>query len=275
MIQKLLCYGSLSLILPLSLVMADTHRGNSTANFPQLTYFVIEGQAAPLQIEQNGSQHRGIVSDLVFLLTDSLGISVNVVSLPFKRMVSEMKKPEARNWLAYGSPAWQSNSKVSVQSDCLFSDPILEVTHSLVTRVDDEFTLDSVQDLFGQRLITLHGFDYPGLASYFEQGSIQRLNVKSLNSAFKAVAARRGLGFVGMDIRVAYNFSASSIPRSNYRIQDLSFLIPSYPVHLSVDCRMDRALQQSLNEGYRSLIDSGSVERVLNQYLKNNVVLMN
>jgi len=248
--------------------MAETESGSGDSSFPVLTYFVIEDQARPLQIELRGAQHRGIVSDLVFLLSDNLGVSINVVSLPFKRMVSEMKNPENRNWLAYGSPVWQSSNGNSVQSDCLFTDPILEVAHSLVTRSDEALVLESAQDLFGKRLITLHGFDYPGLAGYFERGKIQRLNVKSHDSAFRAVAAGRGLGFVGMDIRIAYSLTATKTPRSNYAVHDLSFLIPSYPVYLSVGCHMDMALQQKLDQAYQALVNDGSVERVLERYLK-------
>lgn len=234
---------------------------------PALTYFVIENQARPLQIESDGRQHRGIVSDLVFQLSQDLNIPLNIVSLPFKRMLLQMKSPFNKNWIAYGSPAWRAKNPESVQSDCLFPSPILNVSHSLVTRMDQTVKIDSVQSLFDQRLITLHGYNYPVLADYFDQGTIEKLDVKNHQSAFKAVAAKRGLGFVGMDIRVAYSFSVGEIPRSEFELHDLSFLIPSYPIHLSYDCDMDVGLQTKLIEHYQYLQERGQVDAVLTRYL--------
>lgn len=240
----------------------------SALPLPALTYFVIENQARPLQIENDGLQHRGIVSDLVFQLSQDLNIPLDVVALPFKRMLQQMKSPSSKNWIAYGSPAWRAKNPESVQSNCLFPVPILNVSHSLVTRKDQAVVVDSVQSLFDQRLITLHGYNYPVLADYFDQGMIQKLDVKNHQSAFKAVAARRGLGFVGMNIRVAYSFSVGGIPRSEFELHDLSFLIPSYPIHLSYDCNMDADLQAKLIEHYQYLQERGQIDVVVARYLR-------
>ncbi len=234
---------------------------------PDLTYFVIENQARPLQIESNGLEHRGIVSDLVFQMSQDLEVPLKVVALPFRRMLLQMKKPANKNWIAYGSPVWQAKNPNSVQSRCLFPEPILDVSHSLVTRADQIKTIDSVDALFDQRLITLHGYNYPVLADYFDRGVIQKLNVKNHHSAFKAVAAKRGLGFVGMDVRVAYSFSEGGVPRSEFRMYDMSFLIPSYPIHLSYGCSMDSELAQRLVERYQVLRQEGLLDEVLARYL--------
>ncbi|MGH1370686.1 MAG: substrate-binding periplasmic protein [Cellvibrionaceae bacterium] len=232
-----------------------------------LTYFVIEQQAQPLQIEDEDKPHSGIVSDIVLQIANDLSLPIEVVVLPFKRMVLEMKKPKNRNWLAYGSPAWRKDSSVSVQSNCLLPQPILNVTHSLITRSDDQLAIDSVEKLFGQRVITLHGYSYPVLADYFSQGAIHKLDVKSLQSAFKAVAAKRGVGFVGMDIRVLHSFASGELSRADFRFYDLSFLIPEYPIHLSYDCNMDTDLRMAIAKRYGELIDDGSVVSVLEKYL--------
>ncbi len=232
-----------------------------------LTYFVIEQQAQPLQIESQGRSHGGIVSDIVFQLANDLSLPIKVVVLPFKRMVLEMKKAENKNWLAYGSPAWRKDSRVNVQSNCLFPQPILSVTHSLITRSDHQADINSVQALFDQRVITLHGYSYPVLAGYFAKGVIHKLDVKSLESAFRAVAAKRGVGFVGMDIRVIHSFASGELSPSDFKFHDLSFLIPEYPIHLSHDCNMDNRLRLAIAKRYRALINEGAVDVVLERYL--------
>ena len=129
----------------------------------RITYFVISRQARPLQIEESGGSHRGIVTDLVLQLARDINAPVDIVSLPFRRMLLEMKKDRSHNWMTYGSPAWRDKNSDSEQSDCLLSHPILNVTHSLVTRSDSGFTMNGVEDLFSHRIITLPASAIRGL----------------------------------------------------------------------------------------------------------------
>lgn len=232
----------------------------------RITYFVISRQARPLQIEESGGSHSGIVTDLVLQLARDVNVPVDIVSLPFRRMLLEMKKDRSHNWMTYGSPAWRDKNSDSEQSDCLLSHPILNVTHSLVTRSDSGFTMNSVEDLFSHRIITLHGFSYPGLAHYFERGDISKLDVKNHQSAFKAVSAKRGLGFVGMDIRVAYSFATEGFDRTDFSFHDLSELIPEYPIYLSVDCAMDLNLREALDNALQTRINDGTLTTFRQRY---------
>ncbi len=237
----------------------------------ELTYFVIERQAPPFQIERNGAGHSGIVSDIVSKLGQDLGLSITTVSLPFKRMLLEMRKPENRNWIAYGSPVWRQKNKSSVQSDCLLSQPILSVNHSLVTRAKSVFTLSSVEELFGQRLITLHGFNYSTLMPYFDSGQIRKLDVKNQRAAYKAVMAGRGLGFVTMNLRVAYSFKTGESQRDNFDLHDMSSIIPSYPVYISHGCGIEDNLAQRLDRQYVKLVEQGEIDRIVDRYVSEGL----
>tara|TARA_B100000446_G_scaffold39947_3_gene35518 strand:- start:22632 stop:23426 length:795 start_codon:yes stop_codon:yes gene_type:complete len=261
-LATLLLFSSLSAGEP---ILPDVEPGD------ELIYFVIERQAPPFQIERNGFGHRGIVSDIVYRLGLDLGLSITTVSLPFKRMLLEMKKPENRNCLSYGSPIWRLKGNDSVQSDCLLSQPILSVNHSLVTRADSDFSLSSVEELFGQRLITLHGFNYATLMPHFDSGAIQKLDVKNQRAAYKAVMAGRGLGFVTMNLRVAYSFKTGESQRENFELHDLSSIIPSYPVYISHGCGVSAELAGRLDRQYLKLIEQGSIDRIVDRYVSQEL----
>jgi len=236
-----------------------------------LIYFVIERQAPPFQIENSGLGHRGIVSDIVFQLGQDLGLSISTVSLPFKRMLQEMKKPQNHNWISYGSPVWRLKSNGSVQSDCLLSQPILSVNHSLVMRAESDFSLSSVEELFGRRLITLHGFNYATLMPHFDSGAIKKLDVKNQRAAYKAVMAGRGLGFVTMNLRVAYSFKTGESQGENFDLHDMSSIIPAYPVYISHGCGVKDALVGRLDRQYLKLIEQGAIDRIVDRYVSQEL----
>ena len=90
--------------------------------------------------------------------------------------------------------------------------------------------------------------------------------MKNHQSAFKAVSAKRGLGFVGMDIRVAYSFAAEGFDRGDFSFHDLSSLIPEYPIYLSVDCSMDSDLREALDTALQQRIDDGTLAKFQQRY---------
>ncbi len=145
------------------------------------------------------------------------------------------------------------------------------MSHSLVTRTDSGLTLSSAEELFGQRLITLHGFNYAALMPYFDSGQIQKLDVKNQRAAFRAVMAGRGLGFVSMNLRVAYSFKTGESQRDNFDLHDLSSIIPSYLVYISHGCGIEDYLAQRIDRQYGKLVEQGEIDRIVDRYVSQDL----
>lgn len=122
----------------------------------EVNYYVIADQARPFQIEQQGQQHAGIVTDIVNAIFANSDYKVNFHTYPFKRMISVLEAGGEENWLTYGSPDWGR-----VQSENLSKEPIYTVKHVLVSSSDAPFKFNTMQDIKGRSIVLLLGFDYP------------------------------------------------------------------------------------------------------------------
>ncbi len=69
---------------------------SSYAMASEVNYYVIADQARPFQIEQQGEQHSGIVTDIVSAIFAESDYEVKYHTYPFKRMISVLEAGEKK-----------------------------------------------------------------------------------------------------------------------------------------------------------------------------------
>ncbi|MDX2321476.1 MAG: transporter substrate-binding domain-containing protein [Moritella sp.] len=233
-----------------------------TANSESINYYVIAKQAMPFQITTSDNQHSGIVSDIIAAIFID-NYTINYHTYPFNRMISKLKSGGEKNWVTYGSPNWGS-----VQAANLSDHPIYTVSHSILSNINSNFVYQDLNDISDKVFVLLHGFDYPTLQPYIDNGEIQELRVKDYSAAFRILDKMpQDAVFVEMTSRIKYNIKIQSRDLKQFKLQDFSALIPSYPIYLAFDPNMDSALQQFINQQLAVLADKGTLTDIINQYI--------
>ena len=234
----------------------------SVSAVTEINYMVIQDQAQPFQNHQDKKNHSGIITDVIKRIFSGPEYEVKIHTLPFNRMISVLEKGEMKNWITFGSPSWPG-----VQSANLSSLPVFNVQHSLLTSTQQNYNINSVQDLFGKTMVLMHGFDYPGLESYIAEKKIKAIKVKSYQSAFKVVNRLKDkAGFVEMDIRIKYNLKKQALEARDYNLHNFSKVIADYDLYLAMSPNFDKALQQHLDKELTKLQQSGNLEKIIKTY---------
>lgn len=230
----------------------------------RLTYLAISSQAEPFQII--AQPNAGIVTDILAEAVQNLDITFTQRAYPFKRYLRMMHSDQYPLWISYGSPAWQGASELNLQSRHLSKETLFDVTHVLVVKADRNFNFDSIEALFGENVITLDGFHYPGLDEYFASGEINKLAVRSHENALTAIENNRGIAFVSMKIRVLYSINKAGLDRNKFKIIDFSSIVPPYPIHLSYSPTVDEKTKLSIDEAIAELKKSGKIDQIIKFY---------
>jgi len=228
----------------------------------EINYMVIQDQAQPFQNHLSKKKHSGIITDIVKKIFASPEYSVKIHTLPFNRMISMLEKGDVKNWITFGSPSW-----AGVQSANLSKLPVFNVQHSLLTSTQQNFDINSVQDLFGKTVILLHGFNYPGLEEHIANKDIKAIKVKSYKSAFKVINRLKDkAGFVEMDVRIKYNLKKESLLEQDYNLHNFSNVIANYNLHLAMSPSINKEVQKHLEKELDKLHSSGSIKQIINTY---------
>lgn len=228
-----------------------------------INYYVIAKQATPFQIRTGENHHSGIVTDIVKAVFEDSPYEMNYHTYPFNRMISQLEAGGEPNWITYGSPGWGK-----VQSENLSEIPIYTVKHVLVSNPTSNIQFHTIDDMKQKIIVLLHGFDYPQLLPYFEQGEIEELRVKDYQAAFRIINKFPDYAaFVEMESRVKYNLAKLNQVASDYQIQSFQSLIPDYPIYLALDPKMNPQVQEFINRRLRELKSSGQMDKIIHQYL--------
>ncbi|UTV29789.1 substrate-binding periplasmic protein [Photobacterium atrarenae] len=228
-----------------------------------INYYVIAKQATPFQIEEGKNNHSGIVTDIVKAVFEDSPYNINYHTYPFNRMISLLEAGGEPNWITYGSPEWGK-----VQSENLSEIPIYTVKHVLVSNHNSTIRFESIADMQQRIIVLLHGFDYPQLLPYFEQGEIEELRVKDYQAAFRIINKfPEYAAFVEMESRVKYNLAKLNETLTNYQIQPFRSVIPDYPIYLAFDPKMSPKVQKFINQRLKELKSSGRMDDIIHQYL--------
>lgn len=228
----------------------------------EINYMVIQDQAQPFQNHLNKKQHTGIITDIVKEIFSGPEYEVKIHTLPFNRMISMLEKGDIENWITFGSPSWPG-----IQSANLSKSAILNVQHSLLTSTQQNFDINSAEDLFGKTVVLLHGFDYPGLEEHIANKRIKAIKVKSYKSAFKVIDRLKDkAGFVEIDLRIMYNLNKEDLAAENYNFHNFSKVIKNYDLHLAMSPKFNKDIQEHLDKELNKLHQSGSVEKIIKAY---------
>ncbi|QFU22520.1 transporter substrate-binding domain-containing protein [Shewanella eurypsychrophilus] len=229
-----------------------------------LTYLSISSQAEPFQIIHK--TNKGIVTDILSQAVQDLDITLTEQAYPFMRYIRTMHAGKYPLWVSYGSPAWQDETEMAIQSRILSKEKLFDVSHVLVVKANRHFNLYSIEALFGETVIILNGFHYPGLDEYIETGQIKTVTVKSHESALKAVENSRGIAFIAMKTRALYTISQTDLERKNFKLIDFSSIIPPYPIHLSYSDTVNEEVKHKIDQAISRLKDSGEVDNIISFY---------
>lgn len=247
-------------ILVFSSLMAASLSASSWAE--EINYYVIGQQAQPFQIEENGANHSGIVTDIVEEIFTGSGYELVYHTFPFNRMISQLEAGGEKNWVTYGSPNWGG-----VQADNLSTEPIYMVEHVLVTGANGEFEYTGIDSLKGKGVILLHGFDYPELEPYIASGDIEEIRVKDYQAAFRVASRMAGeAAFVEMASRINYNLDKLGLDKSKFEILSFSNVIAEYPIHLALQPDMPPEIQDYINDRLADIKTNGKLSQIVEQY---------
>lgn len=242
----------------------------------QVEYFVIERQARPYQIEHNGRDHSGVITEVVYKLFEKTDYQLRTWTYPFRRMIYLMKqnrcptnviKRDCSNWVNYGAYSWNNEQSIN-----LTYMPVFNVQNVLVSYKLPDFKYNTLYSLQGKTLVLLTGFDYPGLISYAKDGNMDIVYTNSFHSAYGILKRLDGRGlFSDFKLRAIYNLkTAGLINNPDYRIHDIGKLLPNYGIHIAMSPKIDAKLKGFINSCLRQLHDIGFVESVLQKYSKTN-----
>jgi len=177
-------------------------------------------------------------------------------------MIKEINADLYDNWITYGSSQWSAPQNLNL-SKC----SILTVKHALLTLKRKEIKFKGIESLLKQRLILLFGFEYPPLDELIVSGEILDLRVLNYDSAFKALALERGIGFVEMESRIKYNLKQAGNSVESYDLFDLGGVIPQYEIRLAFSSDMPKAISTFIDDGCKRLKQNGELEKIINRYL--------
>lgn len=257
---------SLMLTLPLTLLSGNQARAD------EITYLVISNQAEPFQIvnhdaSQADSEHKGIISDIIYASLKESEVELTTLAYPFKRYILMMAPQKTPKWISYGSPAWQTVHGEEAQNKRLSKNTLFDVSHVLVMKNDSAFTVNRIDDLLGKTIITLKGFSYPGLDRYIKAGLVFKVEVNSHESALKAVETGRGIGFVAMKCRALYTISDTELSRDEFTLVDFAKVIAPYPIHLSFSDAVPEQLIEHVDQQILKLKQSHQIEKIIHSYI--------
>lgn len=235
----------------------------SLANANKVDYYVIADQARPFQIETKGTDHSGIVTDIVKEVFKDSEHKLNYHTYPFNRMISILSSQDKGNWITYGSPNWGK-----VQSENLSDEPIYTVRYNLLFSSKKPIDYTNASDLNGKVVVLLMGFDYPELQPYFASGKVQEMRVKNYQSAFRVVDRHPGeMVFVEMGSRITYNQNQLNLDKQLYGQHTFSDVIPDYSVYLAMSPNMDKEIQDYINQRLKVLKKQGKIEEIIKKYI--------
>lgn len=239
------------------------------AKATEFDYLIIKRQAAPLQIANSDETYSGIVTDVVREIFKGSEYKVNIHAAPFLKLKENIAAGKYQNWIFYGAEKWSPPQNLNLSTV-----PIMSVKHTGLSAKVAPLRGDGIDDFLGRTIITLVGFEYPGLEPYIKHPEIMAGRRSQYKDVFISILQKpEELVFVEMDMRIRYNInqlreSGLRIHPDDFEYTDFSNVIPSYPVYLSLDPNMPMALQNFINERLIQLQHEGFLEKTVAKYMK-------
>ncbi len=231
--------------------------------YPAINYFVAQKQSRPFQIEDNGSNQHGMITELLQQIATRLKLTINYHTLPFRRYRRALQDNKTPRWITYGAPHW-----AAPQSTRLGSESITTIRHSLLSssRLPAP-EVHSADDLCGSNLVLIDGFYYPQLETALNNGCIHAFRVRSHKAAFLFVDRNAPPSmFLEMTYRIRYNRAQEQWPAGSFILTDISAIIPPYDLHFAYSEDMPQTLIDHMNEELRRMKKNGELEAIIGRY---------
>lgn len=252
---NILCFLKRCPLLLLSGIFLSSYSVSETLT---THYYITDKSAAPLQMSTaTPSLGSGIVTDILQAL-HLPNLDIEHRTLPFKRMIFNMKH-SPQPWVSFGSAAWSGP-----QSLDLSSTPILSVQHQFLTRYDSHY--QNIEDFFGETIILIRGFDYPGLEPYITAGKLKATFVNDHKAAIQSVLSKRGIAFPEMSSRLQYHLKRLKIPSEKIALRNISNLIPDYDINLCFSENFPKPSRDAIEAQLHLMQKNGQLDAIAKQY---------
>jgi hypothetical protein len=232
----------LTLLLALTLLSCRTATAGETAS-PEIEYASPEQSVWTTRLNSDGEPDNPLFRVAAALFAKA-GIAWHGRSYPAARMFKYLQDGNAQFSMLVQSPA--------LQTCCLLSRKPVAVTEIRVYHQENQAPINSLADLVGKNVITIHGYSYGGLLPFFNDDANRIHNNVALThpSAFKMLARQRADYVVDYAGPAAEVLAAEPLPglRSELlsRQEVRLVLVKSYPEAAKVMARLE-AIAESLD----------------------------
>jgi ABC-type amino acid transport substrate-binding protein len=210
----------------------------------------------PYTIYEKGVLRAGLLKDIFDELGVQLGVSVQYVDLPRKRVEAGLESGEI-HIAPVAHPHWLSKE---FSGD--WTEPVFMLRELLVMQASSRLRYRGPSDLKGLRIGTILGYHYPFVESYFQSGAAYRIDVQKAEQNADMLLNRRIDAYIVHDIVFRY-FQKTDQRASLLRAVDLGNAEReiSWAVSKKSPLSLDR-----LNAFVRGLKKSGRIVQILKQY---------
>lgn len=252
----------------LILAFGSACSASSTAAESRLTYLILADTVEPLMITTDSDPLAGgIVTDTLKTILEGTTYQLSALVVPWQRMTEEMI--ERKDWVMYGPP-----SRCAAERGCARSQMhIVEFEHVVVALSDSPLRVRSHEDLFGQRLLLVDNFHYPGLDRYLAtpvdqpgSGDIEDIRAFTPEGALRMLRHRRGDAYIDWRLRVLHNLAGAGLARDDVRFSDATDIVPTQTIHFFFSNQLPAEFRNHVDEKLLQMHQDGSMKRIIERY---------
>ncbi|RFP28661.1 ABC transporter substrate-binding protein [Duganella sp. BJB476] len=229
-------------------VLLMTRQASSLA--AEIVFVAPANHAMPLMQFEEGQLKSGILKDLGDAFAKRLGVEARYITVPSKRVSMVLQRGEA-DCLCYVLPGW-------LDGEFDWSHPIMSDGGVLVARADAP-RINTLNDLADQRVGTVSGYRYPQLVDALGPRFLRDDGPTAEHSLRKLMAGRSQYAIVE-ELMAGYQMRID--PRHQLRID---LVVSRFHARCAFSRRAKLGAAR-MNHALDSLIDDGSIERIVARY---------
>lgn len=246
------------LLLPFAPIEAET----------KVSYFILAETVEPLMIVRNGDlMAGGLFTEIVKKVFEGSEYVIEPMVMPWQRMKDALR--QRNDWVIYG---FREGFEPDIPFE-LSRAPIFPFNHVAATLRDNNITIKKPEDLFGQTVILVENFHYPGLDAYLTNptagtGSGDIVSVRSFTpkGTLSMLKHRRGEVVLDWQARLVYNLAAADLTLDDVQFQDASGIIPTKAMYFAYSPGWSDSFKQFVNARLQTLRDEGTLDAILQKY---------
>jgi hypothetical protein len=233
-----------------------------------LTYLVLADTVEPLMVVREAEpMYGGIVTDTLKAIFAGTPHQITPLVIPWQRVTVEMSQRD--DWIMYGQP-----SRCGRNEDCAVStEPIVAFDHVIVTLRDSVLEVHDYEDLFGEQILLVENFHYPGLDQYLTTpvdqigtGQIRDVRAFSPVGALRMLRHRRAGAYIDWRLRVLYNLRGAGLELKDVRLAGVPMLVPDQNLHFFYSNKLPIPVRALIDERLATMHQNGAMTRILQRY---------